>query len=62
MTRLFSLRKTTMIFVIRDKTRTLMENLEPVLRKDIQKVLIDGKYVKVCIGDVLVMRWKYIGS
>ncbi|KAK9055661.1 hypothetical protein SSX86_026746 [Deinandra increscens subsp. villosa] len=38
MTRLFSPRKTTMIFVIRDKTRTPLENLEPVLREDIQKI------------------------
>ncbi|CAI9297393.1 unnamed protein product [Lactuca saligna] len=34
---LFSPRKTTLIFVIRDKTRTPLENLEPVLREDIQK-------------------------
>ncbi|XP_076896400.1 protein ROOT HAIR DEFECTIVE 3-like [Bidens hawaiensis] len=38
MTRLFSPRKTTTIFVIRDKTRTPLENLEPVLREDIQKI------------------------
>ncbi|KAL7588713.1 hypothetical protein Lser_V15G38977 [Lactuca serriola] len=38
MTRLFSPRKTTLIFVIRDKTRTPLENLEPVLREDIQKI------------------------
>nr|GEV60259.1 protein root hair defective 3-like [Tanacetum cinerariifolium] len=38
MTRLFTPRKTTLIFVIRDKTRTPLENLEPVLREDIQKI------------------------
>ncbi|XP_031105920.1 uncharacterized protein LOC116010583 isoform X3 [Ipomoea triloba] len=37
MMRLFSLCKTTLLFVIRDKTRTPLENLEPVLREDIQK-------------------------
>ncbi|XP_075492309.1 protein ROOT HAIR DEFECTIVE 3-like isoform X1 [Primulina tabacum] len=36
--RLFSPRKTTLMFVIRDKTRTPLENLEPVLREDIQKI------------------------
>ncbi|CAI9267809.1 unnamed protein product [Lactuca saligna] len=30
--------KTTLMFVIRDKTRTPLENLEPVLREDIQKI------------------------
>ncbi|KAL6972721.1 hypothetical protein U1Q18_026894 [Sarracenia purpurea var. burkii] len=38
MMRLFSPRKTTLMFVIRDKTRTPLENLEPVLRDDIQKI------------------------
>ncbi|KAL1551659.1 protein ROOT HAIR DEFECTIVE 3 1-like [Salvia divinorum] len=38
MMRLFSPRKTTLLFVIRDKTRTPLENLEPVLREDIQKI------------------------
>ncbi|PKI43967.1 hypothetical protein CRG98_035643 [Punica granatum] len=38
MMRLFSPRKTTLIFVIRDKTRTPLEALEPVLREDIQKI------------------------
>ncbi|KAK7402264.1 hypothetical protein VNO78_14390 [Psophocarpus tetragonolobus] len=38
MMRLFSPRKTTMLFVIRDKTKTPLENLEPVLRGDIQKI------------------------
>ncbi|XP_014499518.2 protein ROOT HAIR DEFECTIVE 3 homolog 1 [Vigna radiata var. radiata] len=38
MMRLFSPRKTTMLFVIRDKTKTPLENLEPVLREDIQKI------------------------
>ncbi|XP_023643020.1 protein ROOT HAIR DEFECTIVE 3 homolog 1 isoform X1 [Capsella rubella] len=38
MMRLFSPRKTTMLFVIRDKTRTPLENLEPVLREDIEKI------------------------
>ncbi|XP_071742416.1 protein ROOT HAIR DEFECTIVE 3-like [Rutidosis leptorrhynchoides] len=38
MLRLFSPRKTTLTFVIRDKTRTPLENLEPVLREDIQKI------------------------
>ncbi|CAL4897966.1 unnamed protein product [Urochloa decumbens] len=37
MMRLFSPRKTTLLFVIRDKTRTPLEHLEPVLREDIQK-------------------------
>ncbi|GLU22410.1 hypothetical protein SLE2022_384880 [Rubroshorea leprosula] len=36
--RLFSPCKTTLMFVIRDKTRTPLENLEPVLREDIQKI------------------------
>ncbi|KAL5544738.1 hypothetical protein UlMin_008522 [Ulmus minor] len=38
MMRLFSPRKTTLMFVIHDKTRTPLENLEPVLREDIQKI------------------------
>ncbi|KAL5728778.1 Cell wall protein rhd3 [Ranunculus cassubicifolius] len=38
MMRLFSPRRTTMLFVIRDKTKTPLENLEPVLREDIQKI------------------------
>lgn len=38
MMRLFSPRKTTLLFVIRDKTRTPMEVLEPILREDIQKI------------------------
>ncbi|KAI3759756.1 hypothetical protein L6452_07796 [Arctium lappa] len=38
MLRLFSPRKTTLMFVIRDKTRTPLENLEPLLREDIQKI------------------------
>ncbi|PIA46774.1 hypothetical protein AQUCO_01500372v1 [Aquilegia coerulea] len=38
MMRLFSPRRTTLLFVIRDKTRTPMENLEPLLREDIQKI------------------------
>lgn len=38
MLRLFSPRKTTLLFVIRDKTKTPMENLEPILREDIQKI------------------------
>ncbi|KAF9589857.1 hypothetical protein IFM89_028792 [Coptis chinensis] len=38
MTRLFSPRKTTLLFVIRDKTKTPLEHLEPVLRDDIQKI------------------------
>ncbi|WOK91769.1 protein ROOT HAIR DEFECTIVE 3-like [Canna indica] len=37
MMRLFSPRKTTLLFVIRDRTRTPLEHLEPVLREDIQK-------------------------
>uniref|UniRef100_A0A9I9EDY2 Uncharacterized protein n=1 Tax=Cucumis melo TaxID=3656 RepID=A0A9I9EDY2_CUCME len=32
MMRLFSPHKTTLMFVIRDKTRIPLENLEPVLR------------------------------
>ncbi|XP_043690062.1 protein ROOT HAIR DEFECTIVE 3 homolog 2-like [Telopea speciosissima] len=35
---LFSPRKTTLLFVIRDKTRTPLEHLEPILREDIQKI------------------------
>ncbi|PON62048.1 RHD3/Sey [Trema orientale] len=38
MMRLFSPRKTTLLFVIRDKTKTPLERLEPVLREDIQKI------------------------
>ncbi|XP_070677383.1 protein ROOT HAIR DEFECTIVE 3 homolog 2-like isoform X3 [Malus domestica] len=38
MMRLFSPRKTTLLFVIRDKTKTPFEYLEPVLREDIQKI------------------------
>ncbi|KAK9155118.1 hypothetical protein Sjap_002598 [Stephania japonica] len=38
MMRLFSPRKTKLLFVIRDKTRTPLENLEPILREDIQKI------------------------
>ncbi|WOK98505.1 hypothetical protein Cni_G07217 [Canna indica] len=38
MMRLFSPRKTTLLFVIRDKTKTPMEHLEQVLREDIQKI------------------------
>ncbi|KAK1437364.1 hypothetical protein QVD17_03155 [Tagetes erecta] len=38
MLKLFSPRKTTLIFVIRDQTRTPLENLEPVLREDIQRI------------------------
>ncbi|GKV44270.1 hypothetical protein SLEP1_g51466 [Rubroshorea leprosula] len=38
MLRLFSPRKTTLLFVIRDKTKTPLEYLEPVLRVDIQKI------------------------
>ncbi|KAK9066413.1 hypothetical protein SSX86_013735 [Deinandra increscens subsp. villosa] len=38
MLRLFVPRKTSLLFVIRDKTRTPLEILEPVLREDIQKI------------------------
>uniref|UniRef100_A0A0E0FNF0 Protein ROOT HAIR DEFECTIVE 3 homolog n=1 Tax=Oryza nivara TaxID=4536 RepID=A0A0E0FNF0_ORYNI len=38
MMRLFSPRKTTLLFVIRDKSKTPLENLEPILREDIQKI------------------------
>lgn len=38
MMRLFSPRKTTLLFVIRDKTKTPFEYLEPLLRDDIQKI------------------------
>ncbi|KAG9455655.1 hypothetical protein H6P81_000163 [Aristolochia fimbriata] len=38
MMRLFSPRKTTLLFVIRDKTKTPLEALEPVLREDIEKI------------------------
>ncbi|XP_024402965.1 protein ROOT HAIR DEFECTIVE 3 [Physcomitrium patens] len=38
MMRLFSPRKTTLMFVVRDKTRTPMEILEPILREDVRKI------------------------
>eukprot|EP01018_Ginkgo_biloba_P028053 Gb_27309 [translate_table: standard] len=38
MMRLFSPRKTTLLFVIRDKTKTPLDVLEPILREDIQKI------------------------
>ncbi|XP_031745912.1 protein ROOT HAIR DEFECTIVE 3 homolog 2 isoform X2 [Cucumis sativus] len=38
MMRLFSPRKTTLLFVIRDKTKTPFRNLESILREDIQKI------------------------
>ncbi|CAH8278258.1 unnamed protein product [Arabidopsis lyrata] len=38
MLRLFSPRKTTLLFVIRDKTKTPIELLERALREDIQKI------------------------
>ncbi|XP_078432047.1 protein ROOT HAIR DEFECTIVE 3-like [Wolffia australiana] len=38
MLRLFTPRKTTLLFVIRDKTKTPFENLERLLREDIQKI------------------------
>ncbi|KAI5665460.1 hypothetical protein M9H77_15313 [Catharanthus roseus] len=38
MMRLFSPRKTTLMFVIRDKSKTPLENLEATLRDDIQKI------------------------
>ncbi|XP_060175649.1 protein ROOT HAIR DEFECTIVE 3 homolog 2-like isoform X1 [Lycium barbarum] len=38
MMRLFSPRKTTLLFVIRDKTKTPLEYLEPILKEDIQKI------------------------
>ncbi|XP_021827160.1 protein ROOT HAIR DEFECTIVE 3 homolog 1-like isoform X2 [Prunus avium] len=38
MMRLFGPRKTTLIFVISDKTKTPLENLESELRNDIQKI------------------------
>ncbi|WVZ75335.1 hypothetical protein U9M48_023401 [Paspalum notatum var. saurae] len=38
MMRLFSPRKTTLLFVIRDKSKTPLENLEPILREDVQKI------------------------
>ncbi|XP_011096759.1 protein ROOT HAIR DEFECTIVE 3 homolog 2 isoform X1 [Sesamum indicum] len=38
MMRLFSPRKTTLLFVIRDKTKTPFEYLEPILREDVQKI------------------------
>ncbi|KAF3959591.1 hypothetical protein CMV_015604 [Castanea mollissima] len=41
MMRLFSPRKTTLLFVIRDKTKTPLELLEPVLREDIQKIWVE---------------------
>uniref|UniRef100_A0A1S4E2A1 Protein ROOT HAIR DEFECTIVE 3 homolog n=1 Tax=Cucumis melo TaxID=3656 RepID=A0A1S4E2A1_CUCME len=38
MMRLFSPRKTTLLFVIRDKTKTPFQHLESILREDIQKI------------------------
>ncbi|XP_052201410.1 protein ROOT HAIR DEFECTIVE 3 homolog 2 isoform X2 [Diospyros lotus] len=38
MARLFSPRKTTLMFVIRDKTKTPLEHLKPILSEDIQKI------------------------
>ncbi|GJP31938.1 hypothetical protein CLOM_g16436 [Closterium sp. NIES-68] len=38
MMRLFTPRKATLLFVIRDKTKTPMETLEPILREDIEKI------------------------
>ena len=38
MTRLFSPRKTTLMFAVRDKTKTPMKILEPILRNDVQKI------------------------
>ncbi|KAL2650121.1 hypothetical protein R1flu_018249 [Riccia fluitans] len=38
MMRLFTPRKTTLLFVIRDKTRTPLSTLEPILRGDVQKI------------------------
>ncbi|XP_020575256.1 protein ROOT HAIR DEFECTIVE 3-like [Phalaenopsis equestris] len=38
MMHLFCPRKTTLLFVIRDKTKTPLEHLEPVLREDIQRI------------------------
>jgi GTPase SAR1 family protein len=38
MMRLFTPRKTTLLFVIRDKTRTPLATLEPILREDVQKI------------------------
>nr|KJB67040.1 hypothetical protein B456_010G171200 [Gossypium raimondii] len=38
MMRLFSPRKTTLLFVVRDKTKTPLEYLEPILSEDIQKI------------------------
>ncbi|CAI5464782.1 unnamed protein product [Closterium sp. Yama58-4] len=38
MMRLFTPRKATLLFVIRDKTKTPMETLEPILREDIHKI------------------------
>ncbi|CAN0854944.1 Protein ROOT HAIR DEFECTIVE 3 homolog 2 [Linum grandiflorum] len=38
MMRLFSPRKTTLLFIIRDKTKTPLEYLEPILREDVQKI------------------------
>eukprot|EP00897_Mesotaenium_endlicherianum_P003445 jgi/Mesen1/3128/ME000184S02189 len=38
MMRLFTPRKTTLLFVIRDKTKTPLNTLDPILRSDIQKI------------------------
>ncbi|XP_077210333.1 protein ROOT HAIR DEFECTIVE 3-like [Tasmannia lanceolata] len=38
MMHLFSPRKTTLLFVIRDKTKTPLDRLETILREDIQKI------------------------
>ncbi|KAG4195941.1 hypothetical protein ERO13_A06G140366v2 [Gossypium hirsutum] len=44
MMRLFSPRKTTQLFVVRDKTKTPLEYLEPILGEDIQKVTVKPKF------------------
>ncbi|MCH87157.1 ROOT HAIR defective 3 GTP-binding family protein, partial [Trifolium medium] len=38
MMRLFTPRRTTLLFVIRDKTKTPLKNLDRILREDIQKI------------------------
>lgn len=38
MMRLFLPRKATLLFVVRDKTKTPMESLEPILREDLERI------------------------
>ncbi|GJU13269.1 root hair defective 3-like protein [Tanacetum coccineum] len=68
MLRLFSPRKTTLMFVIRDKTRTPLEHLEPLLREDIRKIWdsipkLDHKRTPLSeFFDVAILRQKFFHS